>query len=179
MLLITAQPIRNLRTPASADMNKRGFLEQASPLPLPNPPPLFPFLPIPYPYPFRRLLSRLEKNQHFLEFAIFKWLNRAHQELCLKKRCQDKMFFLCRLMQHKHFFYANYFNRSLTSPVILDYRGVTKISSCWVFIFSSRGSRKQSWTPLPPRSFWSATSTIFQKALPPQKSNLHQEYSYH
>ena len=51
MLLITAQPIRNLRTPASADMNKRGFLEQASPLPLPNPPPLFPFLPIPYPLP--------------------------------------------------------------------------------------------------------------------------------
>ena len=51
MLLITAQPIRNLRTPASADMNKRGFLEQASPPPLPNPPPLFPFLPIPYPLP--------------------------------------------------------------------------------------------------------------------------------
>ena len=51
MLLITAQPIRNLRTPASADMNKRGFLEQASPPPLPNPPLLFPFLPIPYPLP--------------------------------------------------------------------------------------------------------------------------------
>ena len=51
MLLITAQPIRNLRTPASADMNKRGFLEQASPPPLPNPPPLSPFLPIPYPLP--------------------------------------------------------------------------------------------------------------------------------
>ena len=32
-------------------MNKRGFLEQASPPPLPNPPPLFPFLPIPYPLP--------------------------------------------------------------------------------------------------------------------------------
>ena len=48
MLLITAQPIRNLRTPASADMNKRGFLEQASP---PPPPPLFPFPPIPYPLP--------------------------------------------------------------------------------------------------------------------------------
>ena len=25
-LLITAQPIKNLRTPASAEMNKRGFL---------------------------------------------------------------------------------------------------------------------------------------------------------
>ena len=44
MFLITAQPIRNLGTPASVDMNKRGFLEQASP-------PLFPFLPIPYPLP--------------------------------------------------------------------------------------------------------------------------------
>ena len=31
----------------------------------------------------------------------------------------------------------------------------------------------------PPRSFWSATSTIFEKALPPQKGNVHQEYSYH
>ena len=51
MLLSAAQPIRNLRTPASADMNERGFLEQASPPPLPHPPPLFPFLPIPYPLP--------------------------------------------------------------------------------------------------------------------------------
>ena len=51
MLVNTAQAIRNLRTPASADMNKRGFLEQASPAPLPNPPSLFPFLPIPYPLP--------------------------------------------------------------------------------------------------------------------------------
>ena len=30
------------------------------------------------------------------------------------------MFFLCRLMECKSFFYANYFNWSLTSPVILD-----------------------------------------------------------
>ena len=28
-------------------------------------------------------------------------------------------------------------------------------------------------------SFLSATSTVFQKALLPQKSNLYQEYSYH
>ena len=28
-------------------------------------------------------------------------------------------------------------------------------------------------------SFSSATSTVFQKALPPQKSNLYKEYSYH
>ena len=54
MLLITAQPIRNLWTPASADMNKWGFLEQVSPPPLPNPPPLFPFLPILYPLPLSR-----------------------------------------------------------------------------------------------------------------------------
>ena len=31
--------------------------------------------------------------------------------------------------------------------------------------------------PPPPRSFLSATSTVFEKALPPQKSNVHQEYS--
>ena len=53
-----AQPIRNLWTPASAEMNKRGFLQQAS-LPLsPLPPSVFPFFPIPY--PFQRLLRRLE-----------------------------------------------------------------------------------------------------------------------
>ena len=50
------------------------------------------------------------------------------------------------------------------------FRVVTKISSCRVFVDSSRRSRKQS---------SSATSTVFQKALPLPKSNLHQEYSYH
>ena len=56
-LPITAQLIRNLRTPASAEMNKSGLLQQAS-FPLsPQYPSLFPFLPIPY--PFRRLLRRL------------------------------------------------------------------------------------------------------------------------
>ena len=46
-------------------------------------------------------------------------------------------------------------------------RVVTKISSCRLFVVSSRGSRKQSWSiPRPPlRSFWSATSAVFQKAL--------------
>ena len=62
MLLITAKPIRNLRTPASTDMNKRGFSEQASPLPLPNPPPLFSFLPIPYPLPLSTPASQARVN---------------------------------------------------------------------------------------------------------------------
>ena len=31
------------------------------------------------------------------------------------------MFFLCRLMKRKSFFYANYFNWSLTSPVIANH----------------------------------------------------------
>ena len=53
-----AQPIRNLWTPASAEMNKRGFLQQASLLLSPLPPSVFPFFPIPY--PFWRLLRRLE-----------------------------------------------------------------------------------------------------------------------
>ena len=59
-------------------------------------------------------------------------------------------------------------------------RVVTKISSCRLFVVSSRGSRKQSWSiPRPPlRNFWSATSAVFQKALPPPKSNLHQGYSF-
>ena len=65
-------------------------------------------------------VSSRVKNHNFLKFAIFKWLNRANQELSFKKKFQEKMFFLCRLMEHKSFFYANYFNWSLTSPVILD-----------------------------------------------------------
>ena len=56
-LLITTQPIRNFRTPASAEMNKRGFWKQAS-LPL-SPLPSSLFL---IPYPFRRLLRRLTKT---------------------------------------------------------------------------------------------------------------------
>ena len=64
-LLITVQPIRNLWTPASAEMNKRGFLQQAS-LPLsPQSPSLFLFPPIPY--PFRRLLRRLSLLIGFLD----------------------------------------------------------------------------------------------------------------
>ena len=49
-LLITAQPIRTLRMPASAEMNKRGFLQQASLTLSPQSPSLFPFLPIPLPF---------------------------------------------------------------------------------------------------------------------------------
>ena len=40
-LLITVQPIRNLRTPASAEINKVGFLEQASLTLSPQSPSLF------------------------------------------------------------------------------------------------------------------------------------------
>ena len=42
-LLITAQPIRNLRTTSSAEMNKRGSYSRRPFLSLPNPPPFFPF----------------------------------------------------------------------------------------------------------------------------------------
>ena len=38
------------------------------------------------------------------------------------------MFFLCRLMERKSFFYANYFNWSLTSPVVLDTRAAVEPS---------------------------------------------------
>ena len=47
-LLITAQPIRNLRTPASAEMNKRGSYSRRPFPSLPYTPPFFPF---PYPLP--------------------------------------------------------------------------------------------------------------------------------
>ena len=54
-------------------------------------------------------VSSRVKNHHFTKFAIFRWLNRAHQELSFKK-VPGKMFFLCILMESKSFFYANYFN---------------------------------------------------------------------
>ena len=38
------------------------------------------------------------------------------------------MFFLCRLMDWKSFFHANYFNWSLTSPVVLDTRAAVEPS---------------------------------------------------
>ena len=38
------------------------------------------------------------------------------------------MFFLCRLMECKSFFYGNYFNLSLTSPVVLDMRAAVEPS---------------------------------------------------
>ena len=44
------------------------------------------------------------------------------------------MFFLCRLIERKSFFYASYFNWSLTSPVILDTRACccrTKLIPQW------------------------------------------------
>ena len=59
-LLITAQPIRNLRTPASAEMNKSGSYSRRPFPSLPLPPSLFSFFPAPY--PFRRLLRRLENH---------------------------------------------------------------------------------------------------------------------
>ena len=68
-----------------------------------------------------KVSSRVKKH-HFSKFAIFRWLNRAHQELSCKNKFQEKMFFLCRLMECKSFFYANYFNWSLTSPVKLATR---------------------------------------------------------
>ena len=88
MLLITAQPIRNLRTPASADMNKRGFLEQASPPPLPNPPPLFPFLLIPYPLPVSTPATQatailsLRNNGGLL--VVYWWMDRLTPPLPMK-----------------------------------------------------------------------------------------------
>ena len=50
------------------------------------------------------------------------------------------MFFLCRLIKRKSFFYANYLNWSLTSPVILDWLACQHVTMqviwyachCWV-----------------------------------------------
>ena len=56
-------------------------------------------------------VSSRGKNHHFFKFAIFRRLNRAHQELSFEtKNSRKKCFFLYRLMECKSFFYANYFN---------------------------------------------------------------------
>ena len=63
------QPIRNLQTTASAEINKGGFLQQASLTLSPQSTSLFCFLPIPY--PFRRLLRRLcESSEYTTELKL-------------------------------------------------------------------------------------------------------------
>ena len=55
-------------------------------------------------------VSSRVKNHYFSKFAIFRRLNRAHQEHSLKKKIPGNNIFLCRLMERKSFLYANYFN---------------------------------------------------------------------
>ena len=64
-------------------------------------------------------MSRV-KNHNFSKFAIFKWLNRANQELSFKKNSRKKCFFCADLWSAKVFSMLITFNWSLTSPVILD-----------------------------------------------------------
>ena len=65
-------------------------------------------------------VSSRVKNPHFTKFAIFRWLNRAHQELSFKKNSRKKCFFWADLWSTKIFSMLYDFNWSLTSPVILD-----------------------------------------------------------
>ena len=53
------------------------------------------------------------KNHNFSKFEIFKWLNRANQELSLKKIPGNV--FSVQTYGAQSFFYATYFNWSLTS----------------------------------------------------------------
>ena len=48
-------------------------------------------------------VSSRVKNHHFSKFAIFRRLNRAHQEFSFKKIVPGKKFFLCRLICAKLF----------------------------------------------------------------------------
>ena len=60
-------------------------------------------------------VSSRVKNHHFSKFAIFRRLNRAHQELSFKK-IPGKNVFFC----------ADLWSGSLTSPVILDTRATVE-----------------------------------------------------
>ena len=56
-------------------------------------------------------VSSRVKNHHFSKFAIFRLLNRAHQELSCKKKIPEKNLFSVQTSGvQKSFFYANYFN---------------------------------------------------------------------
>ena len=46
---------------------------------------------------FQLKLSSRVKNHHFSEFAIFRWLNRAYQELSFKNNPEKKCFFFADL----------------------------------------------------------------------------------
>ena len=48
-------------------------------------------------------VSSRVKNHHFTKFAIFRWLNRAHQELSFKKNSRKKCFFCADLWSAKVF----------------------------------------------------------------------------
>ena len=48
-------------------------------------------------------VSSRVKNPHFTKFAIFRWLNRAHQELSFKKNSRKKCFFCADLWSAKVF----------------------------------------------------------------------------
>ena len=61
-LLITAQPIRNLRTPASAEMNKRGSYSRRPFPSLPYPPPFFPFSLSHTPFDLRLKIDKRNKR---------------------------------------------------------------------------------------------------------------------
>ena len=71
-LLITAQPIRNLRRPASAEMNKRGFLYQASLSLSPQTPS---FSPSPYPLPLSTPAPQAGEQWILRAVFSYSWLN--------------------------------------------------------------------------------------------------------
>ena len=67
-----------------------------------------------------KVSSRI-KNHHFSKFAIFRWLNRAHQELSFKNNSRKKCFFCADLWSAKVFSMLIFLIiGSLTSPVILN-----------------------------------------------------------
>ena len=89
-----------------------------------------------------KVLSRV-KNHLFSKYPIFRWLSRAHQDLSFKKRFLEKMFFLCRLKERKSFFYANYLNWSLTSPVTLDTHAAVIVLTVFPWISEMNASKEE------------------------------------
>ena len=100
------EPIRNLRTPASADVHKGGLLQQASLTLSPQSPSFFPFLLIFF--LFRRLLRRLRSQLKFEQMheVYAKRRKRMRAEACFSKvpvaNRPGKLFSVCCIYIQDH-----------------------------------------------------------------------------
>ena len=112
------------------------------------------------PLPFI-FLSFLRKSYPFRIPSVDKWYLAFHipcLELCIPFNCWKSLSFKQESITKIERFLALKSNK-----IHLLARVVTKISSCRVFVVSSRGSRKQSWRPPHPQEVFEVQLLSFSK----------------